>query len=93
MGEVSRTDILHRTPNGLSTKAILMREVITFGHTEYQNISNISVSHIYNIRKNNLRYLSSDAMSYTKTKAVSTDIGERKKPMPYGKPGYIRRIS
>ena len=85
-----RTDILHRTPNGLSAKAILMREVITFGHTEYQNISNISVSHIYNIRKNNLRYLSSDAMSYTKTKAVSTDIGERKKPMPYGKPGYIR---
>lgn len=88
-----KTDILHRTPNGLSTKALLLRELVTFGNIEYQNISNISVSHIYNIRKNNLRYTSSDAMLYTKTRAVSTDIGERMKPMPYGKPGYIRRIS
>lgn len=85
-----KTDILHRTPNGLSTKAVLLRELVTFGHIEYQNISNISVSHIYNVRKNNLRYTSSAAMLYTKTRAVSTDIGERMKPMPYGKPGFIR---
>lgn len=85
-----KTDILHRTPNGLTTKAILLRELVTFGHVKYQNISNISVSHIYNVRKNNLRYTSSDAMLYTKTRAVSTDIGERMKPMPYGKPGFIR---
>lgn len=85
-----KTDILHRTQNGLSTKAVLLRELVTFGHIEYQNISNISVSHIYNVRKNNLRYTSSAAMLYTKTRAVSTDIGERMKPMPYGKPGFIR---
>lgn len=85
-----KTDILHRTPNGLSTKALLMREVVTFGHTAYQTIASISVSHIYNVRKNSLRYTSSEAMLYTKTRSVSTDIGERKKPMPYGKPGFIR---
>ncbi len=85
-----KTDILHRTPNGLSTKAFLMRELVIFGKTAYQNIANISVSHIYNVRKNNLRYTSSEAMLYTKTRAVSTDIGERMKPMPYGKPGFIR---
>jgi len=85
-----KTDILHRTPNGLSVKALLMREAVTFGNSRYQTIANISVSHIYNLRKNNRQYLSSDAMSYTKTKAVSTNIGERKKPMPYGKPGFIR---
>lgn len=85
-----KTDILHRTPNGLSTKAILMRELITFGNTAYETIANISVSHIYNVRKNSLRYTSSDAMLYTKTRAVNTDIGERMKPMPYGRPGYIR---
>ncbi len=85
-----KTDILHRTPNGLSTKAFLMRELVIFGKTEYQNIANISISHIYNVRKNNLRYTSSDAILYTKTRAVNADIGERMKPMPYGKPGYIR---
>lgn len=82
-----KTDTLHRTPNGLTTKAFLMRELITFGHVEYQNIANISVSHIYNMRKNNTQYTSSEAMLYTKTRAVGTDIGERMKPMPYGKPG------
>ena len=65
-----KTDILHRTPNGLSTKAFLMRELITFGNSAYETIANISVSHIYNIRKNNLRYTSSYAMLYTKTRAV-----------------------
>ena len=85
-----KTDILHRTPNGLSTKAFLMRELITFGNSAYETIANISVSHIYNIRKNNLRYTSSYAMLYTKTRAVGTDIGERMKPIPYGKPGFLR---
>lgn len=85
-----KTDILHKTPNGLSTKALLMREFVTFGKEAYETIANISISHICNIRKNSGRYLSAGVLSYTKTKAVGTDIGERRKPLPYGKPGFIR---
>jgi hypothetical protein len=85
-----KTDILHKTPNGLSTKSILMRECSVFGKTLYQTIANISVSHIYNIRKTNRQYLSSEAIKYSKTKPVNTNIGERRKPLPYGKPGFIR---
>ncbi|MBU2010542.1 DDE-type integrase/transposase/recombinase [Patescibacteria group bacterium] len=85
-----KTDILHKTQNGLSTKTTLQRELASFGHTEYQTIANISVSHVYNVRKNNRRYIFSDVMSYSKTKATSNNIGERRKPLPYGKPGYIR---
>jgi hypothetical protein len=85
-----KTDILHKTPNGLSTKSFLMRECAMFGHTEYETIANISVSHIYNIRKNNRQYLSSEAIKYSKTNPVNTNIGERRKPLPYGKPGFIR---
>jgi hypothetical protein len=85
-----KTDILHKTPNGLATKSILMRECSMFGKTEYQTIAGISVSHIYNIRKHNQQYLSSEAIKYSKTNPVNTNIGERRKPIPYGKPGFIR---
>lgn len=85
-----KTDIFHKTPNGLSTKAILMREFVTFGKEEYRVIAYISASHIYNLRNNNRQYLSSSAIKYSKTNPVNTNIGERKKPQPYGKPGYIR---
>lgn len=85
-----KTDILHKTPNGLTMKSILMREFGMFGHTEYSTIAGISVSHIYNIRKHNQQYLTSEAIRYSKTNPVNTNIGERRKPLPYGKPGYIR---
>lgn len=85
-----KTDILHKTPNGLSTKSILMREQSMFGHTAYATIAGISVSHIYNIRKNNQQYITSEAIKYSKTNPVNTNIGERRKPLPYGKPGFIR---
>lgn len=85
-----KTDILHKTQNGLSTKAIFIRELVTFGKEEYRTIACISVSHIYNLRNNNRQYLSSSAIKYSKTNPVNTNIGERKKPQPYGKPGYIR---
>ena len=85
-----KTDILHKTQNGLTTKSILMRECSMFGKTAYQNIANISVSHIYNIRNNSRQYLSSEAIKYSKTNPVNTNIGERRKPLPYGKPGFIR---
>lgn len=85
-----KTDILHKTQNGLTTKSILVRECSMFGKTMYQNIANISVSHLYNIRNNNRQYLTSEAIRYSKTNPVSINIGERRKPIPYGKPGFIR---
>ena len=85
-----KTDIFHKTQNGLSAKTTLGREYVTFGKEEYENISKISVSHIYNVRNNNRQYISSDAIKYSKTHPVNADIGERKKPQPYGKPGFIR---
>ena len=85
-----KTDVAHKTPNGLSTKSVLMRELSVFGHSAYQTIANISVSHIYNIRKNNQQYLTSEAIKYSKTNPVNSNIGERRKPLPFGKPGFIR---
>lgn len=85
-----KTDIAHKTPNGNAVREILKREFLVFGKEEYRNISGISVSHIYNIRKHKNQYLSSEAVKYSKTVPVAVNIGERRKPKPNGKPGYLR---
>ena len=76
-------------PNGYALKESLIREYEVFKKEKYKTISQISVSHIYNIRKNSSQYKSL-TMHYTKTNPVNTPIGERRKPNPDGKPGYLR---
>jgi len=88
-GDVSllaKTDKLHEL-NGAATKKILERES-NHGQSDYNNIANISVSHLYNLRKDT-RYKKHNTW-FSKTKAVQTPIGERRKPQPNGQPGYIR---
>ena len=85
-----KTDSVHECINGNATKKIMEREFEIFGNNKYKNISEISVSHLYNIRKDNRQYNSSEAMHYTKTQATQVGIGERKKPQPEGKCGYLR---
>jgi len=85
-----KTDIAHHTPNGNAVKEILRREFLFFGKEEYQTIAGISVSHIYNIRKHKKQYLSSEAVKYSKTVPVAVNIGERRKPEPNGRPGFLR---
>lgn len=82
-------DKLHDTPNGLRVKKLCERAYCVFNDTRYQRLCDISVSHIYNLRK------SSDykrrRFHYEKTKSQKgISIGHRRKPQPDGKPGYIR---
>jgi transposase InsO family protein len=84
------TDTIHGCLNGKTTKEIMRREAEVFGKTEYENISKISVSHLYNIRNYNLQYGSSPTLFFKHTEKTAVDIGVRRKPAPYGKPGYLR---
>ena len=84
------TDVAHGCLNGKTTKGIMQREFLVFGKNEYENISHISISQLYNIRKTSLQYASSPALLFRHTQASSADIGIRRKPMPCGNPGYLR---
>lgn len=84
------TDVAHHCLSGQATKRILLREFEVFKNASYANISNISVGHIYNVRNNNRQYSSSEAMFFKTTKAVQNNIGNRRKPTPNGRPGYLR---
>jgi transposase InsO family protein len=74
--------------SGPATRKILEREWKIYTHAEYQRLATISVAHIYNLRKR--RRYRECRMNYTQTRAVQVAIGERRKPQPEGRPGYIR---
>jgi len=83
------TDKAHNCLAGPATKDILVREYKVFSHQQYEKISQISVSHIYNLRKT--RQYQSHTVFWQKTKSSApNNIGERRKPDPQGRPGFIR---
>ena len=85
---LAKTDEVHDYPNGAALKKVLSRMTTIYEKQEYENISQISVGHIYNLRKSvSYRRVTK---RYTKTKPSVVNIGQRKKPEPNGVPGYIR---
>lgn len=83
-----KTDNLHLRLSGPATKKILEREYKVFGKEEYSNIKDISPAHIYNLRAT--RQYQSHSLTIKKTNPRKIPIGERRKPEPQGKPGYLR---
>lgn len=83
-----KTDNIHQRLNGVTTKKILEREYQIYDHLEYERISQISVSHLYNLRQTYV--YQTHSLTFKNTQAVQRSIGERSKPDPQGKPGYIR---
>jgi len=85
---LAQTDELHWWLSGPATKKVMEREYEIYGHAEFQNISRISVAHLYNLRRSN-RYRNI-TRRFNRTKPAASKIGERAKPAPKGQPGYIR---
>lgn len=85
---LGETDLAHERLSGPATKEVLQREYEEYGKEEYMRLKNISASHIYNLRAT--RQYCSRTKYFTKTKPAVSAIGERRKPDPRGKPGYIR---
>ena len=82
-------DTLHDTPSGAMIKKLCERAYQCFDETDCQRLAGISVSHLYNLRAS--KAYQQQRRHYTKTQpAKKNTIGERRKPRPNGKPGYIR---
>ena len=78
----------HDTPSGPAVKKLCERALLVFGQTEYERLAQISVSHLYNLRKS-VPY-TRKRRHFEKTRSRQTPIGERRKPAPNGRPGTIR---
>jgi transposase InsO family protein len=85
---LAATDAAHEDLSGPALRRILHREHQVFGKPEYERLSQISVSHIYNLRQSAMYRKQRVRVQHTQSRQIP--IGERRKPDPKGKPGYLR---
>lgn len=85
---LAAVDAAHETLSGPAVRRILWREHNVYGRAGYERLAGISPSHIYNLRRS-LTYRN-HRIEVRHTQARQIAIGERRKPDPLGKPGYIR---
>lgn len=81
-------DRAHGNLSGPATRHILEREFGEYGQAAYQRLAGISVAHLYRLR--NTEAYRKRNTSYQPTRPTPIPIGERRKPRPEGKPGYLR---
>jgi transposase InsO family protein len=85
---LAATDAAHEDLSGPALRRILHREHNVFDRQEYERLSQISVSHIYNLRQSAVYRSQRVRVQHTQSRQIP--IGERRKPDPKGKPGYLR---
>ena len=78
----------HGNLSGPATRRILEREHSEYGQAVFERLSGISVAQIYRFR-NSEAYRKCNT-SYQPTRPTVIAIGERRKPRPQGRPGYLR---
>jgi len=78
----------HGNLSGPATKRILEREYSQYGQAAYERLAGISVAQIYRFRGSAV-YRKHNT-TYEPTRPTPIPIGERRKPRPQGRPGYLR---
>lgn len=81
-------DAAHETLSGPATKKLLQRACYNFHDVRYRRLAGISVAHLYRLRGS--RAYRERHIKYQVTRPTPVSIGERRKPKPLGRPGYIR---
>src|SRR5487761_2549369 len=84
----AETDSLHGALSGPATRHLMARALTVFGDARYERLATISVGHLYNLRKRH-GYIDRRRV-FTKTRPTGIAIGERRAPVPDGRPGFIR---
>ena len=85
---LAEVDRAHGRLSGPATRRILERAHKQFGEQRYERLARISVAHLYNLRAS-ARYRNQGAV-FEPTQSSSAAIGQRRKPDPQGRPGYVR---
>jgi len=86
--ELARIDDLFEALSGPATCDILKREYTLFGNKACARLQYVSVAQLYRFRKTDI--YRTKRVHYTKTKPAKIPIGERKKPEPENRPGFLR---
>jgi transposase InsO family protein len=85
---LAEVDRAHDWLSGPATVRIFQRESEQYGQTKYARLAGISVAHLYNLRRSvGYRKL---AARWEPTQPGAITIGERRRPDPQGRPGFLR---
>ncbi len=85
---LAEIDALHGTLSGPATRKLCERAYTLFGDLRFERLATISNGHLYNLRGS--RTYQRLRGSYEKTRPARVNIGERPKPRPDGRPGFLR---
>jgi len=85
---LAEVDALHGTLSGPATRKLCERMYHVYGEARFERLAGISNGHLYNLRQH--KTYRTRRGHVDKTRPVRSPIGERRKPAPDGRPGYLR---
>jgi transposase InsO family protein len=85
---LAEVDALHGRLSGPATRKLCERAWGVFGDARYVRLAEISNGHLYNLRGSQTYQRCRGRVD--KTRAVQIRIGERRRPRPAGRPGFLR---
>jgi transposase InsO family protein len=85
---LAELDALHGTLSGPATRKLCERAYSVFGDPRFERLARISNGHLYNLR-HSCGY-QRQRCQVDKTRPSPVKIGERRKPQPNGRPGFLR---
>jgi hypothetical protein len=88
VGLLAEVERAHERLSGPATRRLLQRAYEQYGDPQYERLAKISVAHLYNLRAS-ARYRNQAAV-FEPTRSTTIAIGERRRPDPHGRPGFLR---
>lgn len=85
---LAAVDQVHQTLSGPATKKLLERSYYDFQEARYERLAKLSVAQLYRLRQS--RAYRQERIDYQATRPTPVGIGERRRPEPNGRPGYLR---
>lgn len=85
---LAEVDALHGTLSGPATRKLCERAWKVFGEARFERLAGISNGHVYNLRRSRPYTLRMGSQAATRRTQVA--IGERRRPRPGGRPGWVR---
>ena len=85
---LAEMDALHGTLSGSTTRKLCERAFKLHGDTRFLRLAGISNGHLYNLRA--AKAYRETRGAFDKTRSTRINIGERRKPAPAGRCGYLR---
>ena len=85
---LAHVDALHEQPSGPAVRKLCERAFEVFDDARFERLAGISNGHLYNLRHS--AGYRRHRQVFDKTRPTQVRIGERRKPSPDGKPGYLR---